>query len=130
MCLAYLDDIIVLGRTFPEHLQRLYEVFSRLQQANLKINSQKCQFFRKSVTFLGHKVSHEGISTDPEKTNSIRNWPIPTDTHELKSFLGLASYYRRFIPNFADITAPMAQLTQKKEIVFCPYNFLLLSKRN
>ena len=132
MCLAYLDDIIVFGRTFPEHLERLYEVFSRLQQANLKINSQKCQFFRKSVTFLGHKVSHEGISTDPEKTNSIRNWPIPTDTHELKSFLGLASYYRRFIPNFAEITAPMAQLTQKKEIVWteeCIRSFETIKKK-
>ena len=109
-CLAYLDDIIVFGRTFPEHLAD----------------------FRKSVTFLGHKVSHEGISTDPEKTNSIRNWPIPTDTHELKSFLGLASYYRRFIPNFAEITAPMAQLTQKKEIVWteeCIRSFETIKKK-
>ena len=114
-CLAYLDDVIVFGRTFDEHLQRLSQVLSRFRQANLKVNLTKCQFFKKSVSFLGHVISHKGIETDPKKTEAVRSWPPPENIEELRSFLGLATYYRRFIRNFARIAVPLFQLLQKKE---------------
>ncbi len=87
-CLAYLDDIIVFGRTFEEHLQRLREVLGCLWEANLKVNHNKCQFFR---TILGHIVSRDAIRTDPGKVECIENWTIPRDTDKLLSLLGLAS---------------------------------------
>ena len=91
--IAYLDDVIVFGRTFDEHLQRLSQDLSQFRQANLKVNLTKCQFFKKSVSFLGHVISHEGIETDPKKTEAVRNWPPPENIEELRSFLGLATYY-------------------------------------
>ena len=92
-CLIYLDDVIVYGRNWDEHLQRLRQVLTRLQEARLKLHSGKCQFFRKSVSFLGHIISQHGVETDPVKIQAITHWPPPTNTTELRSFLGLASYY-------------------------------------
>ena len=92
-CLAYIDDVIVFGRTFDVHLQRLSQVLSRFRQANLKVNLTKCEFFKKSVSFLGHVISQKWIETDPKKTEAVRNWPPPENIEELRSFLGLATYY-------------------------------------
>ena len=113
ICLAYLDDIVVFGCTFEEHLQRLRIVLSRLRDANLKLNPKKCQFFQQSVSFLGHVISRHGVSTDPTKIESIEKWPTPINVQELQSFLGLASYYRRFVKGFAEIAAPLHRLLQK-----------------
>ena len=112
-CLIYLDDVVVFGRTWEEHMLRIREVLSRLLQANLKLNPEKCQFFKKSVTFLGHIISDQGVSTDPEKIQAITQWPTPTSPEELRSFLGLASYYRRFIDKFAEIAAPLYRMQDK-----------------
>lgn len=114
-CLVYLDDIIVFSSSFQEHLQRLREVFQRLQDAGLKISPKKCTFLCQSVKFLGHIVTAHGIATDPEKTEAIQNWPQPTNLTQVKSFLGTCSYYRRFIPNFADLAKPLHKLTMKNE---------------
>lgn len=95
VCLAYLDDVIIFGRTWEEHLQHLRIVLTRLREAHLKLHPKKCQFFRKCVAFLGHVISSNGVSTDPAKISSIVHWPTPTNVSELRSFLGLASYYRR-----------------------------------
>ena len=112
-CLIYLDDVVVFGRTWEEHMLRIREVLSRLLRANLKLNPEKCQFFRKSVSFLGHIISDQGVSTDPDKVRAITQWPTPTSPEELRSFLGLASYYRRFIHKFAEIAAPLHRMQDK-----------------
>ena len=109
-CLVYLDDIIVFSSTFEEHQCRLKDVFTRLREADLKLKPQKCRLLRESVPFLGHVISKDGVSTDPAKVETVSNWPVPVTKTELRSFLGLASYYRRFIPGFVSIAAPLHQL--------------------
>ncbi|GBN75169.1 Retrovirus-related Pol polyprotein from transposon 297 [Araneus ventricosus] len=93
--LVYLDDIIIVGRTFQEHLNNIRKVFQRLQKANLKLSPKKCRFFRKEV-YLGHIISADGVKTDLEKTKAVVDWPRPETVHDLRSFLGLCTYYRRF----------------------------------
>ena len=109
--LLYLDDILVFSKTIEEHLQRLDKVFSKLKSHGLKMKPSKCNFFHTSVKYLGHIVSADGVSTDPEKTEAIRSWPTPTSEKELRSFLGLAGYYRRFVKDFSKIAKPLHTIT-------------------
>jgi hypothetical protein len=112
-CFAYLDDIVVLGETFEQHLEVLQEVFRRLQAANLRLNLDKCQFGRRSLTYLGHVVTAAGIRTDPNKVAAIRQLATPKTLRQLRRFLGMASSYRRFIPDFSRIAAPLNRLLKK-----------------
>ena len=112
-CLLYIDDIIIPGPTVDESLTRLEHVFERLREANLKLKPSKCILFQKSVKFLGHIVSEEGIHTDPEKVKAVQDWPVPRNVKEVKSFLGLCSYYRKFVQGFADIARPMHHACKK-----------------
>lgn len=112
-CLVYLDDIIVFGRTFGEHLQRLDEVLGKLRHANLKVKPSKCALFATQVRYLGHVISADGIRADPDKIDAVRQWPVPKNQTEVRSFVGLASYYRRFIEGFAEIARPLHRLTEK-----------------
>lgn len=112
-CFAYLDDIIVLGETFERHLENLSEIFRRLRAANLRLNPDKCQFGRKSLRYLRHLVTSEGIRTDPEKVSAIQNLPEPTNVRGIRRFLGIASWYRRFVPDFSRIAAPLNRLLKK-----------------
>ena len=112
-CLIYLDDIIIFGNTFEEELERLREVFSRLRKSGLKLKPKKCSLFQKEVLYLGHVVSNEGISTDPQKTEAVKNWPVPSNIHDVRSFVGLCSYYRRFIQSFAKKAHALHRLTEK-----------------
>jgi len=110
---AYLDDIIIIGRTLEKHVQHLQEVFRRLQKANLRLKAKKFSFFRRSLVYLGHVISKEGIHTDPDKMLAVRQLSPPTTCKELRRCLGMASWYRRFVPNFASIVQPMPLLLKK-----------------
>ena len=112
-CLVYLDDVIVVGKTFEDHLQNLRNVFGRLRAAGLKLQPKKCHFCSQEVEFLGHVVSPQGVSVDPKKVDKVANWPVPTSKREVQQFLGLANYYRRFVENFARIAKPLHRLTEK-----------------
>lgn len=112
-CLVYLDDIIVIGRTFDEHLQNLSTVLQKLREANLHIKPSKCNFCREQVNYLGHIVSKAGVATDPEKTAKVSDWPTPMTVQQLQQFLGLASYYRRFVKDFSQISSPLHRLTEQ-----------------
>lgn len=111
-CLVYLDDIIILGKTFSDHLHNIQQVFQRIREAGLKLQPPKCTFFQKKVTYLGHIVSPEGISVDPRKVDKVRHWPTPQNAKNVQQFLGLANYYRRFIRGFAELAKPLHRLTE------------------
>ncbi|XP_049306293.1 retrovirus-related Pol polyprotein from transposon 17.6 isoform X1 [Bactrocera dorsalis] len=112
-CLVYLDDIIIMGKSFDDHLKNLEEVFQRIASAGLRLNPKKCSLWKKQVTYLGHKVSTEGIHTEEGKIKAVKDWPQPTNIHELRSFLGLCTYYRRFVPGFANVARSLHDLTKK-----------------
>ncbi|XP_066585617.1 uncharacterized protein [Prorops nasuta] len=116
---AYLDDIIVLGSTFEEHFQALIEVLRRLKEANLQINPEKCKFGQTSLRYLGHIIDQNGLHTDPNKVEAITAIDTPTNLHELRRFLGMVSWYRRFLPNVATTSEPLNKLLKKKQ----PWNW-------
>lgn len=105
--LLYLDDIVVFSSSVEQHLERLKVVLGRLQAEGLKAKLSKCSFFQKEVHYLGHVISGQGVSTDQGKIEVVANWPVPTTVSELRSFLGFASYYRRFVEGFAKLAAPL-----------------------
>ena len=113
--MGYLDDIIIFSKTEEEHLQHLEEIFEYLRKAGVKLKLQKCSFFKKHIQYLGHLISDEGIQPLPEKLESIAKMPVPQNAKQVKQFLGLVGYYRKFVPCFSDIARPLTQLTQKNE---------------
>jgi len=109
---AFLDDVLVYSKTMEEHLKHLRLVLSRLREQKLYAKLSKCSFLRNQMEFLGHVISAEGIATDPEKTAAVRDWGRPRDVSEVRSFLGLAGYYQKFIRGFAAISTPLSDLTR------------------
>ena len=116
ICLVYLDDIIVFGKTLDHMLDNLRQVFDRLKMAGLKLKAKKCTLCATEVNYLGHVISKDGIATDPGKISAVKNWPEPVNTTEVRSFIGLCSYYRKFIKNFAEITKCLHRLTEKNQV--------------
>ena len=113
--MGYLDDIIIFSKTEEEHLRHLEIIFERLREADLKLKLQKCSFFKKHIQYLGHLLSEEGIQPLPEKLESISKMPTPKNAKQVKQFLGLVGYYRKFVPRFADISRILTKLTRKNE---------------
>ena len=111
--MAYLDDIIIFSRTPEEHLKHIEIVFQKLKIAGLKLKESKCDFFKSEIHYLGHLISDKGIQPLPEKLDTIRNMPRPRTPKEIKQFLGLTGYYRKFILHFSEISRPLAKLTAK-----------------
>ena len=108
--LVYLDDILVYAGDFDEHLRRLQSVMDRLKEVNLKLSPDKCNFMSSQVTFLGHVLTAEGLKTDPEKISAVKNFPIPKTVTDVRSFLGLAGFYRKYVKNFSLIARPLHKL--------------------
>lgn len=115
ICLVYIDDIILFGPDMETHLARLDLVLTRLSAVNLKLKPSKCQILQTRVRFLGHIITREGVAKDPDKTSAVQNWPVPKKVKEVRAFLGLCSYYRKFLPNFAKLARPLHHLTKGTE---------------
>lgn len=107
---VYLDDILVLAETHEKHKEVLEKVLRRLEEVNLKLNPKKCSWFQEKIIFLGFEISKNGVSTDPNKIKDLKDWQTPTDVSSLRKFLGFASYYRRYVHNFAKVASPLYRL--------------------
>jgi len=114
ICFVYLDDVIIFGKTFEEMIQNLKRVLSCFREVNLKVNPKKCILFSQKVKYLGHVISSQGIFTDNDKITAVNNWPIPQSKKHLRSFLGLCSYYRRFVKGFSILVKPLYSLTENQ----------------
>ena len=115
---VYMDDVLIYSRNVQEHLQHLRRALELLREKQWYVKAKKCSFFMSTVTFLGHRVSAAGIQPDPLKIEALKRWPLPLLTRrDVQSFYGLASYYRKFIPGFAQIAAPLTDLLKKESKV-------------
>jgi len=115
-CSIYIDDIIFWSQTFEEHLNHLSQIFDRFKKANLK--PTKCHFAKPEVLYLGHIISKDGIKVDPSKTNAVKTFPVPRNQHDVRSFLGLCNYYRKFVKNYSKITNPIKQVASKRHTIY------------
>ena len=111
--IVFIDDILVYSENEQDHEEHLRIVLTRLRDHQLYAKFSKCELWLKIVPFLGHVLSENGISVDPSKVQEVMDWKAPSTVHEVRSFLGLAGYYRRFIPDFSKIAKPMTSLLQK-----------------
>ena len=131
-CLIYIDDIVVFGRSFDEHISRVQEVLERIKQAGLKLKPDKSNLFQTSVLFLGHVVSGDGVQPSPVNIAKVVDWPRPKTAKQVKQFVALGSYYRRFVKDFATLVRPMVELTKKgKKFIWstdCEESFEKLEK--
>ena len=113
IALIYLDDVLVYSCTFEEHLKHLRLVFDRFRGAGLKLKPNKCHFGQSRVNYLGHVITPEGLQPDPEKIKVVQEYPVPRTVRDIRAFMGLANYYRKFVKNFAKMASPLHDLTKK-----------------
>ena len=107
---VFFDSILVYSRSFDDHVSHLAQVLTILQKDHWFVKKSKCKFAQTSIAYLGHVISAAGVDTDPAKVDDVLNWPVPSNVKELRSFLGLAGYYRRFVSHFAIIAKPLNAL--------------------
>ena len=115
--IIFIDDILIFSKTEEEHAEHLRIVLQRLRDHRLYAKFSKCEFWLKKVSFLGHILYEDGIEVDPSKVEDVLNWAQPQNVKEVRGFLGLAGYYRRFIENFSKISKPLTELL-KKDVPF------------
>lgn len=131
-CFVYLDDIVIYGYDLKNHNDRLVEVFEKFRLFNIKLKLSKCHFLKREISYLGHVISDSGLKPDPGKISAIVNFPKPKNQTQIKSFLGICGYYRRFIHNYAKIAEPLIALLRKnvefRWTVFCEESFNILKK--
>ena len=109
-CIIYLDDVVVYASIVEEDLKRLEGVFQKLKDAVLKLKPSKCELFKKSISYLGHVVSEDGIQTDPKKIEKVKTWKRPHNVNTVRKFLGFVNYYRKFIKDYSKIARPLYDL--------------------
>ena len=107
---VYLDDILIFSKTEEAHLRHLAHVLALLRKHDLKAKMAKCEFFKPELKFLGHIVSVDGMRPDPAKVATVRDWPTPVSVYEVRSFLGLANYFRKYIRGYSTVAAPLTDL--------------------
>ena len=111
--LVFFDDILVYNASYEDHVQHLAQVFDLLSKDQWLVKLSKCGFAQQSINYLGHVVSAQGVSTDPSKVATVQAWPQPSDVKQLRSFLGLTGYYRKFVKHYAVIARPLTDLLKK-----------------
>jgi hypothetical protein len=111
--LVYLDDILIMSKSVDDHLSHLRQVFQRLREVRMQVKLSKCKFWQAQIKYLGHILSPEGITPDPAKVQSLLDWQMPEATVGMQQFLGLANFFRKFIPNFSRLAAPLYRLAVK-----------------
>jgi len=110
---VFIDDVIIFSKTAEEHAARLEHVLDRFDRANLQLHPQKCSIARPQVNYLGYVLSQDGITASPDKVKAVRNYPTPINVRDVRAFLGLASFYRRLVPDFAELSKHLTVLTKK-----------------
>jgi hypothetical protein len=110
---VFINDILIHYKNEEEHAQHIHIVLTHLREHKLYAKFSKCEFWLDRVQFLGHVLTPEGVSIDPSKVHDVLSWKSPISVHQIRQFLGLASYYRRFIPDFSKIAHPMTKLLHK-----------------
>ena len=130
--MTYLDDIIIFSDNELDHLEHLEIIFHRLTEAELKMKHSRCDFYKSEIHYLGHLIYGDEMRLLPNKLDSIKHMPVPKDAKEIKQFLGLTGYYRKFVPRFADISRPLTTLTKKDQkfewTLACQKSFELLKE--
>ena len=116
--LIYLDDIILHSSSLDDHFDKINEALSRLNNAGLKLKPYKCEFLKAEVVYLGHVICKDGIKPNPKVIESVKNWKTPETVKEVQKYLGLCSYYRRYVPQFSEKASPLSSLTRKNTPFF------------
>ena len=114
--LIFVDDILIYSKSYTDHVQHLQEVFEIISQHNFFLKPSKCSFAQQQLEYLGHIISAQGVSTDPQKIQVIKEWPVPVNAKQLRGFLGLAGYYRKFIKHYGVISKSLTELLKKNVI--------------